>query len=143
MAKVDRTVIVKAPREALWALVGDPVRWPEWQPALDLAERVDAQTVRLFGGGQRTYSYEVRTVAETPLSRIAWTYEVAVRGDGSYDLRDVEGSTEVRMRESLRLNMLPPLRWIIDRAFFNRSFNRAARLALEELQRVAEGRPVE
>ncbi len=93
MASSDRTTTVKAPLTAVWALVGDPVRWPEFQPALARAERVDEQRVRLFGGGSRSYSYTVRVTDLVPESRIAWTYDIAGKGGGSDDRRPAPGGT--------------------------------------------------
>jgi hypothetical protein len=140
MARVDRTTIVHAPIAAVWALAGDPLRWPEWQPSISRAEAVGASHYRLFGGERRTFAYEIVFTERVEPTRVAWEYGRGIRGGGSYALREVEGGTEVHMVESLRLNMLPPARWVIDWMFFNRSYNRGARVALDELQRVAEGR---
>jgi uncharacterized protein YndB with AHSA1/START domain len=138
MAKIDRTTTLAAPIERVWEFVGDPLRWPEWQPSIGDAELIGENHYRLLGGERRTFGYEVMVTERSAPERISWEYGEGIHGAGSYTLQAVGGGTEVRMHERLRLNMLPPARWVIDWLFFNRSYNRAAKEALGELRRVVE-----
>lgn len=142
MARVDHAVSIKAPLDEVFAVVGDPVRWPEFQSSLRGGERVDEATYRLHGGSTKgPFFYEIVVTEHRPPERIAWHYGGAVKGAGAYTLSAGPDGTRLHLEERLRLALLPPFRWIADRFFFNRSFNADARHSLERLRRILERTP--
>jgi uncharacterized protein YndB with AHSA1/START domain len=129
MADGTWSVEVDAPRDAVWALVSDPIRTPEWSPVCHTVEWTDGasgvEVGATFRGHNRLngarWSRDCRITLVDPGRSFAWsTY---FRGDEStrwrYDLEPLDsGSTRltetyevVRVPRWIRtLWLLPPLR---------------------------------
>ena len=86
-----KTVVVAAPPEAVWALVGDPRRTPEWSP---VCHRID------WLGPAPEPEAGARFVGHNKLNGFRWKRECRV---GTYDpRREISYSTFVKGNESTR-----------------------------------------
>jgi uncharacterized protein YndB with AHSA1/START domain len=93
---VERARTVAAPPAAVWAVVGDPHRFPAWWPRTERAERVteDAWTLVLRTPKGRAVRVDHRLAASEPERRRAW--ELVVAGT-PFERVVRESTTDVRL----------------------------------------------
>lgn len=140
MSRAEAEIAIAAPVEAVWALVGDPTRWPEWQEAMKRVEALSADRYRVVGGNERrSYSYEIVVEAREPTRRLAWRYAERIKGGGEYTLERGDGTTGVRTAETLQLAMLPGVRLLMEKLIFNRQYRKTVQAALDALKERIEG----
>jgi uncharacterized protein YndB with AHSA1/START domain len=91
---VERTRVVDATAEAIWALVGDPHHQPRWWPGVERVEAVESdrftQVLRTRRGRPVRVDYEISVAQEPQLA--VWRQEL----DGSPFAR-VLSAAEVRI----------------------------------------------
>lgn len=140
MSRAEAEIAIAAPVDDVWTLVGDPLRWPEWQETMKRVEPVSANRYRVVGGNERrSYTYEIVVDAIEPSRRLVWRYAERIKGGGEYTLEPRDGTTGVRTAETLQLAMLPGLRWVMEKVIFNRQYRKSAEGALEALKERVEG----
>ncbi len=140
MSRAEAEIVIDAPVERVWPLVGDPARWPEWQHVLQRAELLAPDRFRVVGGNdRRSYAYEIVIDTLDAPQRIAWRYAERIKGSGDYTLEARDGATLVRTVETLQIAMLPGIRWVVERLMFNRQFRKTVQGALETLKERVEG----
>jgi uncharacterized protein YndB with AHSA1/START domain len=76
---VQRTRSVAAPLSAVWGVVSDPERLPDWWPGVLRVEEVseDAWTNVLSSGRGKLVRADYTLLEREPQRRVAWRHEVA------------------------------------------------------------------
>jgi carbon monoxide dehydrogenase subunit G len=143
---VRSTAVVAAPIEAMWELVSDPARAPDWAANTVESRRAD-RPLRLGS------TYEERNVVLGPLrGSTRWTViehdpprRTVHRGEGiaitagmtrEIALRSVDGATEVTLAFRYR-PALGALGGLLDRAVFHRSLRAALNDSARNLEALA------
>lgn len=134
MIEVVREQALPAAAEAIWPLVDDPARLPEWFAFADRGELLSGSGIgrrqRMYGHwGKKSSEIDQLVVEYDPPRRIAWRHE-AERLNGkpaprfaeetlfSIDLRPADGGTHVVLHS--RQRPAGPLRGAIIRLFGRR-----------------------
>jgi hypothetical protein len=112
MTTVSAATWIDAPPGAVWAVLTDLTRYPEWNPlfpeaAGDLAvgQRI---TVRIAGDDGRRAAIHPRITALTPGAELGWAGRlpgmppVLITGEHSFTLKAANGGTLVVQRETHR-----------------------------------------
>jgi coenzyme Q-binding protein COQ10 len=115
MAKAERSIVIQAPPDEVFAVISDYERYPEFLPEVKKV-KVD------FGAGnvkEVTYTVDIKakvisyTLKHTarPPDELAWTMvrgEMMKGNDGAWLLRKVPEGTEATYRIDLKLGALVP-----------------------------------
>src|SRR5579859_7347355 len=80
--RIDHSIEIAAPPEAVWAVVTDVERWPEWTPTMESVRRLDNGPFQL-GSSAKIKQPQMpeavwRVTAFTPGRQFTW--ETTVRG---------------------------------------------------------------
>ncbi len=142
----ERTVA--APPEAVWSLVSDPARMPEW---FGFAERVEVlegadgpgQRRRQHGHwGRKPSEVDQRITRWDPRGALAWTHEAerldgkpaprfAASTDFSIELAPADGGTHVRLHSRQQAASRP--RGLVMRLFGERDLRKTLERSLDAL----------
>jgi coenzyme Q-binding protein COQ10 len=115
MAKAEKSIVIAAPPEKVFAVVQDFAKYPEFLPEVKKAE------VKPGAGGTtevtytidikaRTITYTLRHAAKPP-GELSWTFvrgEMMKGNDGAWLLKPVAEGTEATYRIDLKLGALVP-----------------------------------
>jgi ribosome-associated toxin RatA of RatAB toxin-antitoxin module len=115
MAKAEKSIVIAAPPEKVFAVIEDFEKYPEFLPEVKKVE------VKPGAGGAkevtytidikaRTITYTLRHVAKPP-AESAWTFvrgEMMKGNDGAWLLQAVPGGTQATYRIDLKLGALVP-----------------------------------
>jgi carbon monoxide dehydrogenase subunit G len=141
--------VIAAPVEAVFAVLSDARRYPEWVVGASRLRTVDdtfPEPGSAFGHKIGIWPLlindETKVVARDGMHRLTLRAEIGAFGAATVDLRlqpDGADHTRVRLTETPAMG---PIRWvhnpIQDRAFWLRNF-----LSLQLLRRIAEGHATE
>jgi uncharacterized membrane protein len=151
MIDAEQEVVVGAPADALWGLVSDPERLPQW---LVFAEKIEVlergevgMKMRLIGSwGGRHSEVDVEVTDFQPKRRLAWRH-LAERVDGkpvtryaretrfAIELEPQGSQTKVRLHA--QQEPAGPFRGFLIRRFGYRSALRRMTLSLQRLKMLA------
>jgi uncharacterized membrane protein len=119
--RLERTIVVDRPPSAVFELVSDPLRVPEffagitrWEPASRKRRGKDARFRVRMKVGSIEAGGEVRITRWQQNRLIAWRSERGMPQRGAWRLRKVPGGTELRLELSYDLSG-GPLGWVVDR----------------------------
>ncbi|HKC58539.1 MAG TPA: SRPBCC family protein [Myxococcales bacterium] len=115
MAKAERSIVINATPEKVFAVITDYEKYPEFLPEV---KKVKVE----FGAGnvkEVTYTVDIKAKVITytlkhtarPPDQLAWTMvrgEMMKGNDGAWELRQVPEGTEATYRIDLRLGALVP-----------------------------------
>lgn len=113
---IDTSVLIDAPTDAVWRIVADFERYPDWNPfivAIEGEQRVGARLrTTLVLPGSKPRSFRPTVIAFEPVRKLAWLGHLGIKGlfDGehTFELVPHEGGTEFRHSERFG-GVLPPL----------------------------------
>lgn len=149
---IDGVWRTTADQHAVWEVVSDLSSWREWWPAIDEVEELRA-------GGEDGVGRVARLVFRTPVRRLPVDVEVTaaeppdrlvvaspgggIRGNGSIELAERDGATEIRYAWGVRIAN-PLLRFLepILRGASSGSGRETMRAAGDRLSRLAGGDPL-
>jgi uncharacterized protein YndB with AHSA1/START domain len=152
---IVRERIIAAPPEALWPLVDEPGRLPEWFAFAESAELLEGEGVgrrqRIHGHwGSKQSEVDQVVVEREPPHRLAWRHE-AERLDGKpaprfaretrfeIDLAPVDGGGATRVRLHSAQEPAGLLKGLVMRAFGGREVAQNLERSLDRLADVAPG----
>jgi uncharacterized membrane protein len=112
--RIDHSIEIQAAADAVWAVLVDVERWPEWSPTMETIRRVDAGPFQL-GSSARIKQPQMpeavwRVTAFTPGRQFTW--ETTIRGmrmSGSHEL--IKTATGCTSRVRLEISGL--LAWLL------------------------------
>jgi len=150
---VVATRTIAAPPQALWPLIDDPARLPEWFAFAERGERLEGEGVgrrqRMHGRwGRKRSEVDQLVVEHDPPRRLAWRHE-AERLDGrpaprfaketrlTIELEEQPGGTAVTLHSSQEPATVP--RGLVIRLFGRREVAKKLRESLDRLERAAAG----
>jgi ribosome-associated toxin RatA of RatAB toxin-antitoxin module len=115
MAKAEKSIVIAAPPEKVFAVVEDFEKYPEFLPEVKKTE------VKPGPGGTKDVTYTIdikaRTITYTlrhtskPPGESSWSFvkgEMMKGNDGAWVLKPVSGGTEATYRIDLKLGALVP-----------------------------------
>jgi uncharacterized membrane protein len=119
--RLERSIVVDRPPGAVFALVSDPSRVPEffagitrWESASRKRRGQDARYRVRMKVGSIEAGGEIRITKWEENRLIAWRTERGMPQRGTWRLRNVPGGTELRLVLSYDLSG-GPLGWLVDR----------------------------
>jgi uncharacterized protein YndB with AHSA1/START domain len=107
---IERSMVVPAPIEEVWAWVGDPARRPEWHPGVRAIAHVEdrgghAVWREVDAGGDR---FDWLVVERQPprhlVTAAADPEQIGMHARWTWDLADEAGGTRVTLREESRID---------------------------------------
>jgi ribosome-associated toxin RatA of RatAB toxin-antitoxin module len=115
MAKAEKSIVINAPLEKVFEVIGDFEKYPEFLPEVKKAKVERAQgnvkevtyTVDIKA---KLITYTLQHTAKPP-AELAWTMvrgEMMKGNDGAWLLKTVPGGTEATYRIDLKLGALVP-----------------------------------
>ncbi len=146
MPTVRRERAVAAPPEAVWAVVGDPERLPEWWPSVTRVEEAgpEAWTTVMETPRGKSLRADHSVLESVPPERLVWRHEIEespferIMSDSRYQvsLEPVGEATTVKLAHRTRLRGFARLGAIQVRLATRRTLDGA----LEGLARLVEAR---
>lgn len=136
---VDATTRIEAPREAVWAFVSDPERYPEWSVVTERMTHVDdgpltegTEYSEIGGLGPMAGESEWTVTAfEPPLRQVHEGDDGTVRTVLTIELEPVDGGESTRLHQTIEL-VFPRGFRVIARVLGWLFLGRMAATALEE-----------
>jgi uncharacterized membrane protein len=148
--RVELAIDVLAPRSDIWAVLTDPVRFPEWITGIQTVEiltegdyGVGTRYHVSAGAGDRTVEWTVEITDVEAEQRIGFSYQGDVEGNGGWLIEpreDDEGYWVTSIDE-----FAPPGGWLVkflSRFWLDNAARAARRESLERLKERVEGEPV-
>jgi uncharacterized membrane protein len=119
--RVERGIMVDRPAQAVFDLVSDATRLPEffagltrWEPSSDKLRGTRATFRVRMKVGSIEAGGEIRIVRWEPPRLITWESERGIPQRGAWRIREVDGKTELRVELEYDLSG-GPLGWLVDR----------------------------
>lgn len=144
--RLDRSIVVNRPPGAVFSLVSDPSRVPEffagitrWESASRKRRGPDARYRVRMKVGSIEAGGEIRVTKWEENRLIAWRSERGLQQHGTWRLRKVPGGTELRLVLSYDLSG-GPLGWLVDR-LVGRIVGRNMAVTLLAARRILEAEP--
>jgi uncharacterized membrane protein len=141
--RLERTTVVDRPPAAVFALVSDPSRVPEffagitrWEGASRNRRGVGARFRVRMKVGSIEAGGEIRITRWEQNRLIAWRSERGVPQEGAWRLRKQRDGTELRLELSYDLSG-GPLGWLVDR-LVGRIVGRNLEATLQAVRRILE-----
>jgi uncharacterized protein YndB with AHSA1/START domain len=137
--RLEHTLLIEAPVEAVWALTVDAERWPEATPTITTVERLDdgplsvGSQARIRQPAQPARTWTVRTL-EAPHTFVWDTQALGMTMTGGHHLA-TEGDG---CRNTLTLEVTGPLAGVLG-SLLRRTLLKAITQENEGFKRVAEG----
>lgn len=140
MPRFETALDIAAPRETVWALLGDAERYPRWNPAIHRVEGTIAagESLVLIGTDDPTRGQKFSVVALEPESSMVWRSGLpfGVFGETRTFLL---GDSEAGVRFELAADYTGPLSPVLGRMMPN--LQRSLEQFAEALRMAAERRP--
>jgi uncharacterized membrane protein len=141
--RLERTIVVSRPPSAVFELVSDPSRVPEffagvtrWEAVSPNRRGVGARFRVRMKVGSIEAGGEIRITRWEQNRLIAWRSERGIPQEGAWRLRKVRDGTELRLELSYDLGG-GPLGWLVDR-LVGRIVGRNLEASLEAARRLLE-----
>src|SRR5580658_9903290 len=109
MKTMSATIQIHAPPEAVWAVLTDLSRYPEWNPLfreasgeVAVGKRIKLRSAHPANG--RMMTVKPKIVAAEPGAELRWTSSLPgiISGEHSFTLSPVDGGTRLVQSESFR-----------------------------------------